>query len=235
MLLQHADENSRFEVEVQLGPTDESHIIRTIEYWDIERRRYPQYEHTAVIVAEDVTSRFLNVVSLLNGSVPIVAVQMNALQIGDGVALTFTTVLNPVPLGLVDEDEEVREVTDRSYWIGRGTKQTVALVDRMMELVHRIDPSMELKYNKFYIGLTRDGVTNNFVSFKPKKSWMDAELYLSRSEELEARLEAEGLDVVGYELRGRRYKVRLKAGEVETYGETLADVLREAYEQYMGV
>ena len=30
---------------------DESHIIRTIEYWDIERRRYPQYEHVAVIVA----------------------------------------------------------------------------------------------------------------------------------------------------------------------------------------
>ncbi len=27
----------RYEVEVQLGPTDEAHIIRTIEYWDIER------------------------------------------------------------------------------------------------------------------------------------------------------------------------------------------------------
>ena len=27
-----------------------SHIIRTIEYWDIERRRYPAYEHVAVLV-----------------------------------------------------------------------------------------------------------------------------------------------------------------------------------------
>ena len=60
---------TRYEVEIQLGPTDESHIIRTIEYWEIERRRYPQYEHVAVIVAEDVTSRFLNVINLLNGSV----------------------------------------------------------------------------------------------------------------------------------------------------------------------
>jgi hypothetical protein len=32
-----------------LGATDESHIIRCIEYWDIERRRYPAYEHCAVL------------------------------------------------------------------------------------------------------------------------------------------------------------------------------------------
>ena len=48
----------------------ESHIIRTIEYWDIERKRYPQYEHCAVLVAEDITSRFLNVISLFNGTIP---------------------------------------------------------------------------------------------------------------------------------------------------------------------
>ena len=69
LLLQDADSNRRYEVEVQLGATDESHIIRTIEYWDIERRRYPQYEHTAVIVAEDITSRFLNIISLFNGMI----------------------------------------------------------------------------------------------------------------------------------------------------------------------
>jgi len=38
----------RYEVELQLGATDEAHIIRTIEYWDVERKRYPQYEHSAV-------------------------------------------------------------------------------------------------------------------------------------------------------------------------------------------
>ena len=67
LLLQDAESNHRYEVEVQLGATDESHIIRTIEYWDIERKRYPQYDHTAVIVAEDITSRFLNIITLFNG------------------------------------------------------------------------------------------------------------------------------------------------------------------------
>ncbi|KGG14483.1 MULTISPECIES: hypothetical protein [unclassified Prochlorococcus] len=41
LLLQDADGSGRYEVEIQLGTTDESHIIRTIEYWDIERKRYP--------------------------------------------------------------------------------------------------------------------------------------------------------------------------------------------------
>ena len=59
LLLRDPSSNQRYEVEIQLGRTDETHIIRTIEYWDIERKRYPQYDHTAVIVAEDITSRFL--------------------------------------------------------------------------------------------------------------------------------------------------------------------------------
>lgn len=66
MLLSDPETSTRYEVEIQVGPTDESHIIRTIEYWDVEKNRYPQYEHVAVIVAEDITSRFLNVISLLN-------------------------------------------------------------------------------------------------------------------------------------------------------------------------
>ena len=51
----------RYEVEVQLGPTDEAHIIRTIEYWDIERNRYPQYEHCAVLIATNSQSPRIDV------------------------------------------------------------------------------------------------------------------------------------------------------------------------------
>ena len=102
LLFQDADSSHRYEVEIQLGNTDESHIIRTIEYWDIERKRYPQYDHTAVIVAEDITSRFLNVISLFNGMIPLMAIQMNALKLGNNIGLAFTTVLDQVSFGLVD-------------------------------------------------------------------------------------------------------------------------------------
>lgn len=78
LLLQDLETNRRYEVEIQLGKTDETHVIRTIEYWDIERKRYPQYDHCAVIVAEEITARFLNVISLFNGTIPLVAIQMRA-------------------------------------------------------------------------------------------------------------------------------------------------------------
>src|SRR6267142_1175069 len=87
LLLQNPDSLKRYEVEVQLGATDESHIIRTIEYWDIEKKRYPQYEHAAVIVAEEITSRFLNVIQLFNGAIPLIALKMTAYKVGEKIAL----------------------------------------------------------------------------------------------------------------------------------------------------
>ena len=169
LLLQDADGIERYEVEIQLGATDESHIIRTIEYWDIERKRYPQYNHTAIIIAEDITSRFLNVISLFNGSIPLMAIQVCAIQTGEGVGLHFTKVLDVQQLGLVDEDEEVAEVTNRDYWLKRGTPKTVAMADKLLSYIHEFDPDAELNYNKFFIGLKINSRSKNYAIFLPKK------------------------------------------------------------------
>lgn len=229
LLLQDADANRRYEVEIQLGKTDEAHIIRTVEYWDIERKRYPQYEHTAVIVAEDITSRFLNVIGLFNGFIPIVAIQLNAIQLGDTVSLVFSQVLSEVRLGLVDEDEEVRAVTDRPYWEERGSKQSLALTDEVLEIVQQLDPSLELKYNKFYIGLAKGGQPSNFVVFKPKKDFLRVEIRLERSDETQAEMESAGLDVMDYESRSGRYKVRLAPKDLGKHRGILATLFERAY------
>src|SRR5689334_9764108 len=42
-LMYEPDERIRYEIEIMLGTLDESHIIRTIEYWDIERQRFPSF------------------------------------------------------------------------------------------------------------------------------------------------------------------------------------------------
>ncbi len=147
LLFQEADSNRRYEVELQLGKTDESHIIRTIEYWDIERKRYPQYEHTAVIIAEDITSRFLNVIGLFNGFIPLVAIQMQAYRYGEQVSLIFTTVLDQMRLGLVEEDEEVVDVVDRSYWEKRASKNTLEMTEKLLEHLRRLNADLAPKYN----------------------------------------------------------------------------------------
>ena len=80
-LMYDPDRELRYEVEVMLGTLDASHIIRTIEYWDIERQRFPTHNHRAVIVAEEITARFFNVIRILNRAVPIMALQLNAFTI----------------------------------------------------------------------------------------------------------------------------------------------------------
>lgn len=234
LLLQDVDSSRRYEVEVQLGSTDESHIIRTIEYWDIERKRYPQYEHTAVIVAEDITSRFLNVVSLFNGMIPLMAIQMNALKTGNQVGLIFTTVLDQVSLGLVEEDEEIQEVADRAYWENRASKQTVVLADELLELAKQYDSALELKYNKFYIGLSKNGQSRNFITMTPKKGFIRLALRMKNLPETTERLDNSGLDVMDYNVRSGRYRIRLKSGEIEQHREILAEVIKEAFESSGG-
>ena len=232
LLFQDADSDRRYEVEIQLGKTDESHIIRTIEYWDIERKRYPQYDHTAVIVAEDVTSRFLNVISLFNGYIPLVAIQMQALKFGEQVSLVFTTVLSEMRLGLVGEEkEEEREVTDRDYWEKRAGKTTLAMADGLLQTLKSWDSELALKYNKFYIGLTKNGQPNNFVIFKAKKNWLRMEPRLERSEAIEQKLEEAGLDVMDYDTNWRRYRIRLTAGDIKKHEGLLRELLQAAYEK----
>ena len=231
LLLQDAETNRRYEVEVQLGATDESHIIRTIEYWDIERKRYPQYEHTAVIVAEDITSRFLNVIGLFNGTIPLIAIQLSAFKSGEDIGLVCTKVLDHVQLGLVDEDEETQEATDRAYWEGRGSKRTLALVDQLIEITKRHDPELELKYNKFYIGLAKAGQPKNFVIFRPKKGFLRFEPRLKHSPETQDRLETAGLDVMDYDSRWGRYRIRLQTGDIDKHRKIIEDVVAKAFSE----
>ena len=122
LLLADPEQNRRYEVELMLGSTDESHIIRCIEYWDIERRLYPGYEHCAVLIAEDITSRFLNVVALFAGTVPLVVIQLNALVVGDNVVLDFVRVIDRRQLRRDDVTDlrfNLRQATAPTGWISR--------------------------------------------------------------------------------------------------------------------
>ena len=232
LLLQDPDDPTRYEVEIQLGKTDASHIVRTIEYWDIERKRFPQYEHKAVIVAEDITGRFSNVINLFNGNIPLIALQMNALKFKDFISLTFTTVIDELVLGL-EEEEGDPEQTDRNYWLNRGTKQTVEMADQLLELISSFAPNQELKYNKYYIGLSSNGQTNNFVIFKPKKKFLRIEPKLEESEEVQEIIEGAGLDSDYYK-RGRRYRIKISPKDLKENEEAVANILKRSYELNQG-
>lgn len=229
LLLQDPDSATRYEVEIQLGSTDESHIIRTIEYWDIERNRYKNYEHIAVIVAEDITNRFLNVIRLFGGSIPLIAIQLALWKSGEDVFLTPTKVLDTATLVTAAEDEEDEVPTDRTYWENQmGTKSTVALVDQMLVLIKKFAPDLQLKYNKFYIGLAKDGQPDNRVLFKARKSYLLAEIRLPVSPEFEQQLQAAGIDSE-YMKRLERYRLRLMPQDIQKNCDLLTSIMKQSY------
>jgi hypothetical protein len=229
ILLQDSEINKRYEVEIQLGKTDESHIIRTIEYWDIERKRYPQYEHCAVIIAEEITSRFLNVIGLFNGSIPLIAIQLTAYRNGDDYFLTFIKVLDEMTLGLVDEDEETSEVTDRNYWeTKKGTPKTVKIVDEALKLITEVISGFQLKYNKFYIGLAQNGRADNFILFRAKKNFTRMEIRLDKSEELENAIESKGIDLMDYDKRYGKYRIKLTLDDLKKHRDFIKDLVRKS-------
>ena len=231
LLLHDPESNRRYEVELQLGKSDESHIIRTIEYWDYQRKKFPQYEHCAVLIAEDITSRFLNVISLFNGTIPFIAIQMKALRVHDGLSLFFTTVIDELNLGTEEEDEQ--EIVDRKYWESKGTKESVKLVDNIFSIIEAVAPGYSLKYNKYYIGLSKGGISQNFVSFVPRKKVMLLHLKHEQTEEIEQLLSESDFDVLAYDRQWKQYRLRLTKKDIENNKDAFIKLLGLAYEAYM--
>jgi hypothetical protein len=220
------DNGTRYEVEIQLGATDPSHIIRTIEYWDTERKRYPQYDHCAVIVAEEITGRFMNVISLFNGAIPLVALQVTAYKIGNDISLAFTKVLDRISLGI--DEEEQYEVTDRNYWEKRSTPKMLKSVDEIFENLKEFISGYEMKYNKFYIGVAKDGMAKNFVSFQPKKNYLYLIVKGDDNSEKIKNLEDIGLDVT-YQTRWKQYRIRLNVyDEYKKHKEILNEAVKDS-------
>src|SRR5262249_22319450 len=109
ILLKDSEDDTMYEVEIMLGETDETHIIRTIEYWDNEKRRWPQRQHIAVLIAEHINRRFFNVIHLLSHSIPIIAIQVALIQSHDKKTLFFTKVLDTYEE--VDDGLSIQEPT----------------------------------------------------------------------------------------------------------------------------
>ncbi len=165
ILLKDIKDDSMYEVEVMLGETDESHIIRTIEYWDNEKRRWPQRQHYAVLVAENVTSRFFNVIQLLSHSIPIIAIQVNLIDSTGQKCLHFSKIL--------DTYEELDDVLgngityDEEYWKKRAN-WTLETAQAMLNNVGDMFDAPKVRFLKDYLVVSALG--NNYFWIAKRKA-----------------------------------------------------------------
>lgn len=185
-------------------------------------------EHSAVIIAEDITSRFLNIIALFNGTIPLIAIQMQALSVGEHLTLVFTTVMDEFSRGLVDEDEDAAAApADRAYWEKQGTKATVAMTDELFKVVREFDPAVELNYTKFYIGLAKAGRADNFVEFRPQKNGLLLEVRLKQSNDVQEMINKAGLDTLEYSRWGY-YRIRLAKDDIQKHDAFLRELIKLA-------
>lgn len=174
LLLKDTTDNTMYEVEIMLGETDPSHIIRSIEYWDNEKRKYPQRQHFAVLIAESFDRRYFNVIQLLSLTVPMIAIQVDLLEVGTERILNFTKIID-VYVEPEDEEEEkpVTEITwnEKSFW-------TLETVKQHFSILMEIEKYIELKFTQSYICIVinsknsyyydKRGKPNSVIWFKIK-------------------------------------------------------------------
>ncbi|MEO1009148.1 MAG: hypothetical protein AAFX79_11320 [Planctomycetota bacterium] len=227
LLLFDDDNDRRYEVEIQLGASDPSHIIRSIEYWDLERRRYPAYEHVAVLIAEDITTRFLNVMALMSGSIPMIAIQLDALKVNEHVLLNFVQVLDLTDLRADDTEssDDAGGIVERSYWDQRAGPALMKICDDVLAMVNEhANAPQEFNYLRGYFGLKSGGVVRNVVALSPKptRGVVTVYMYIDDADAWKARFEEAGVPVHGK--RKNRLQLKLTPEDAAEH----ADLVREA-------
>lgn len=65
--------------------------------------------------------------------------------------------------------------------------------------------------------------------FRPKKGFIRFEPRLKGSPQLQERLEASGLDVMDYDKRWGRYRIRLQPSDCENNRKIIEEIIAEAY------
>ncbi len=196
ILLKNPEDDAMYEVEVMLGETDETHIIRTIEYWDNEKRRWPQRKHFAVLVAEHINRRFFNVIHLLSHSIPIVAIQVSMLVANGKRSVFFTKVLDTYEE--IDDGQSLAEdrVYTRDDWL-KKSRWTLETADSLVNVTRDVFGESVLNYLKAYVAITVDGSNYMWLHRRTQpKSFLLCRMAQSLQDEAGAILDAKNITYV---------------------------------------
>jgi hypothetical protein len=228
ILLGSLDEKRWYEVEVQLGPTDETHIIKTIEYWDIERRQRPKISHTAVIVAEQITQRFFNVIALFNQHIPIIAIQMTALNVGGNHTIHFTKILDHSISAEAPEEIDYKP-TDQAYWVKQASEASMKIADEILQFAKEKNPTAAFKYNQGYIRINLNGQLSHFVILRPRKKTVRVSFAIAKTASTDQEIIDQGFELE-YDDDRQRYVLWISDGQFETQKAFIRKMVHRAYD-----
>jgi len=141
------------------------------------------------------------------------------------------SVIDELNLGTEEEDE--LEIVDRKYWETKGSKDSLKLADSILQMVLELDPGFILKYNKHYIGLSKNGVSKNFISLTPRKKMAILSAKLAQTPETDELLNQSDLDLLAYDRQWNQYRIRFTEKDLTQNKQLLAKIIEKAYASYM--
>lgn len=230
LLLADSLDQRRFEVELMLGGVDESHVIRAIEYWDKEKKRHPQYEHCTVLVAEQITDRYLNILGLFNRVIPIIAIQMTALRVGEYLVLQFSTVLEEIRGGL-PYDEEEQSGAERRSREERATDLSSATLSECLSIMREINPAIALDYRRDYVSLSISGRLSECLTFFLQRDFVGVKGLAGNKQEWLFRLQKAGFVVLSGGALRKKTHFRLTMEQVREQRPLLKEFFKDCFQE----
>jgi hypothetical protein len=200
ILLKDPQDNSMYEVEVMLGETDPSHIIRAIEYWDNEKRKYPQRQHFCVLIAESFDRRYFNVIQLMSLNIPMIAIQADLLEVNNEKILNFTKIID-IYSEPAEDESDIKQVNE-STW-NSDSPWTNSNAKMLFDLLKVGHDRIYLRYTQSYININIDGRNAYWFCKRMKPT---SALFLSVKDDEKAEIIKKKLDEKEIEYTYNRYK-----------------------------
>jgi hypothetical protein len=210
ILLKDPTDNSMYEVEVMLGETDPSHIIRAIEYWDNEKRKFPQRQHFCVLVAESFDRRYFNVIQLMSLNIPMIAVQADLLQVNNEKILNFTKIID-IYSEPEEDESEIKQVNE-STW-NNDSPWTNSNAKALHEILKGKHDRINFRYTQSYISINIDGRNDYWLCKRMKPT---SALFFSVKDEEKAESIKKILEEKEIEYTYNRYKEFMLSVDVDS-------------------
>lgn len=221
ILLKNPEDDSMYEVEVMLGETDPSHIIRTIEYWDLIKRKWPQRQHFAVLVAEKITKRFFNVIQLLSNNIPLIAIQANIIELEDKRSLHFTKILDVYE----EPDDDMSgssEMINEEYWKKKSI-YALNIAKKVKEITNEIYDDASLIFNKGRISISCSGYNQMTIHKREGKKSLISFRYGDKREEIITLLDSSDFS---YTEKSKHLKMIVSLEKIVEYQELFQQIAK---------
>lgn len=230
ILLKDPEQNSMYEVEVMLGETDPSHIIRSIEYWDNEKRKYPQRQHFCVLVAESFDRRYFNVIQLMSLNIPMIAVQADLLEVNGEKILNFTKIID-IYIEPEESEEDIKVVNEATWtndapWVNANAKE---LFDILKNQVSKIN----LGYTQSYISINIEGKNAYWLNkrMKPTSTLCFTVKDEEKADSIKTLLDSKE---IGYSYnRYKEFMLNVEQKSIKLYKETIQQIQEIRFKKEM--